>query len=180
MAAAPVILYWHRNDLRLGDNPALQHAAEQGQVQPVFIYDDTNRDWGYGGASQWWLHHSLVALQAAYKKQGITLILRKGRAETLIPQLAQDLSASEIVWNRRYEPHAIAQDTAIKNSLTTAGHAAHSFQRPFTDRAVAYPHQSQNAVQSLHAVLADIGGVRHADCAGYTEAGHIKARQARG
>ena len=127
MGAQQVTLYWHRNDLRLGDNPALHHAAENGSVQPVFIYDDTGRDWGYGGASQWWLHHSLSALQAAYRKHGITLLLRKGQAETLIPQLANDLQATEIVWNRRYEPHAIAQDTAIKTALTETGRHVESF-----------------------------------------------------
>ena len=40
MAIKPVIL-WFRRDLRLQDNPALNHAAETGRpVVPVFILDD--------------------------------------------------------------------------------------------------------------------------------------------
>ncbi|WP_312405651.1 deoxyribodipyrimidine photo-lyase [Brevundimonas sp.] len=40
MANKPVIL-WFRRDLRLHDNPALNHAVETGRhIMPVFILDD--------------------------------------------------------------------------------------------------------------------------------------------
>ena len=126
MSSEPVFLYWHRNDLRLSDNPALHHAIEHGRVQPVFILDDTP-DWAYGAASRWWLHHSLTALQADYKKLGVTLLLKKGKAEAILPQLIKDLHATDIVWNRRYEPHHIKQDSALKKSLNNDNVTVHSF-----------------------------------------------------
>ena len=56
-------LYWFRQDLRLQDNPALVAAANSGQVLPVYILDDENAArWRMGGASRWWLHQSLTAL----------------------------------------------------------------------------------------------------------------------
>ena len=61
---AEVSLYWFRDDLRLTDLPGLTAAANAGPVVPIFIRDpDLGEEWRIGSASQWWLHHSLVALQ---------------------------------------------------------------------------------------------------------------------
>ena len=61
--ARPVSLHWFRQDLRLADNPALTAAAQDGAVIPVYILDDDHAgDHKMGGASRWWLHHSLHAL----------------------------------------------------------------------------------------------------------------------
>ena len=58
---------WFRQDLRLSDNPALAHAAVRGAVVPVYIFDDAQTPGrrAIGGASRWWLHHSLVSLRKA-------------------------------------------------------------------------------------------------------------------
>jgi deoxyribodipyrimidine photo-lyase len=58
------IIVWFRQDLRLEDNPALLAAHESGQpIIPVYILDDVNSgEWKMGGASRWWLHQSLGAL----------------------------------------------------------------------------------------------------------------------
>ena len=64
MAIEKPVLVWFRQDLRLGDNPALAAAvAMQAPVVPVYILDDVNAgDFRQGAASRWWLHHSLTAL----------------------------------------------------------------------------------------------------------------------
>ena len=78
--ADPVIL-WFRQDLRLADQPALVAAAKEGPVVPVYILDDeTPGDRRMGGASRWWLHHSLAALDADLREHGSRLILRRGRS----------------------------------------------------------------------------------------------------
>ncbi len=64
---------WFRNDLRVSDHPALAHAAERGAIIPVFILDNTD-PWPLGGASRWWLHHSLTSLQ---QRLGRLVLLRK-------------------------------------------------------------------------------------------------------
>src|SRR4051812_7122387 len=75
----PAIL-WFRNDLRLADHAALHAAIETGRpVLPVFVLDDAApRPWRLGGASRWWLHHSLEALGKALIGLGAPLVLRAG------------------------------------------------------------------------------------------------------
>lgn len=110
-------LWWLRHDLRLHDNPALAHAAARGRVIPVYILDEeTPGVRPLGGASRWWLHHSLAALGAR-----IPLVLRRGRAEDVITALIADTGARSVVWNRCYEPWATRRDAALKTLLRDAG-----------------------------------------------------------
>ena len=119
---ANTVIMWFRQDLRLSDNPALLKAIQQGRVLPVFILDEGN-DWSIGGASRWWLHHSLLALNESL--QGNLWILR-GDAAELLPQLAREHSASYAFWNRCYEPSIIRRDSLIKEQLTADGITATS------------------------------------------------------
>jgi deoxyribodipyrimidine photo-lyase len=121
-------LLWFRQDLRLADNPALAAALKTGPVIPLFILDDeTPGQWKPGGASRWWLHHSLEALTADLRKLGSDLVLRRGPAAKIITSLLKETGATAIFWNRQYEPWAIARDTRIKDSLKTASIRAESF-----------------------------------------------------
>ncbi len=128
MTAAPTLV-WFRQDLRLTDNPALSAAAEPGApVVPVYVLDDaTPGRWAPGGAARWWLHHSLAALAGGLERLGTRLVLRRGRAEDVLPALAEETGAARIVWNRCYEPWAIARDTRLKTALKDRGHHADSF-----------------------------------------------------
>jgi deoxyribodipyrimidine photo-lyase len=126
-ADAPTLL-WFRQDLRLTDNPALAAAVKAGPVIPVFILDDeTPGQWKAGGATRWWLHHSLEALATDLRKLGSDLVLRHGPADKVIPALVKQTGATAIFWNRQYEPWAIARDTRIKDSLKANGIKAESF-----------------------------------------------------
>lgn len=109
---SPVIC-WFRQDLRLSDNPAWSAACKTGaQVLPVYILDDTNsKDWKMGGASRAWLYHALVQLN---KSLGGNLLVLKGDAQKLIPQLATTIQSDKIFWNRCYEPWRIHRDIHIK------------------------------------------------------------------
>lgn len=122
------ILVWFRRDLRLHDNPALFEAAKTGTVIPVFIKDDKAAGkWALGGASTWWLHHSLEELQKDLAAKGIDLILREGDSLTVLKNLLKETGAETVHWNRRYEPWAVKQDSAIKEQLKEDGFAVHSF-----------------------------------------------------
>jgi deoxyribodipyrimidine photo-lyase len=122
---APIIV-WFRQDLRLGDNPALDAAIKEDRVVlPVYILDDDNSaEWRPGAASRWWLHQSLSKLGEAL--QGKLLLLR-GNAETLLPQLVADVGASAVFWNRQYEPWAIRRDTELKKKLQDSSITVKSF-----------------------------------------------------
>ncbi|WP_417684347.1 cryptochrome/photolyase family protein [Roseibium sp.] len=119
-------IVWFRQDLRLADNPALFEAAAKGPVLPVFILEDPERSGErhpMGGASNWWLHHSLKALA---KSLGGLLLLR-GDARVAIPALAHETGATAVHWNRCYEPHAVERDTEIKAELKQQGIEVNSY-----------------------------------------------------
>ncbi len=120
--SAPVIL-WFRQDLRLQDNPALQAAlASGGPIVPVYILDDAGEGrWSAGGASRWWLHHALAALDTALRDRGSRLILARGAALPVLEELQRTTGATTVCWNRRYEPTVIARDTAIKAYFIAVG-----------------------------------------------------------
>lgn len=101
---APVIL-WLRRDLRLADQAALVAACAAGPVVPVYVLDDeTPQHRAMGGASRWWLHHSLAALDQALRGKGSQLVLRRGRCEQVLPELAEELGAHEVHALHHYEP----------------------------------------------------------------------------
>jgi deoxyribodipyrimidine photo-lyase len=122
-------LVWFRQDLRLSDNPALAAAVRRGgPLVPVFILDDeTPGTWSIGGAGRWWLHHSLSALAGRLEKLGVRLVLRRGRAETVLAELVAATGATAVYWNRCYEPWAIVRDRSIKTDLRRTGLDAQSF-----------------------------------------------------
>lgn len=122
-------LVWFRQDLRLEDNPALAAAvARGGAVVPVYILDDAAEgNWPMGGASRWWLHHALQALDARLRERGSRLVLARGNAMEVLGGLVKSTGAGAVFWNRRYEPAAIARDSAIKSALLVSGIEAKSF-----------------------------------------------------
>ncbi len=118
-------IVWLRRDLRTRDNPALAAAAARGRVLPVFILDDatTGPQWRWGGASRWWLHHSLAALRDNLGH----LPLFRGDPRELLPAVIKKVGASAVYWNRCYDPFAIARDMELKASLQRLGVEVQSF-----------------------------------------------------
>jgi len=124
-----VSIVWFRNDLRLSDNPALVEGLRSGQaVVPVFVLDDeTEGPRPIGGASRWWLHHSLHSLDTSLRKLGSRLTLRRGPAERVLPELAAECGAEAIFWNRMYDEGSRNRDARLKKSLNERGLRAESF-----------------------------------------------------
>ncbi|MDG5487441.1 deoxyribodipyrimidine photo-lyase [Sphingomonas sp. BGYR3] len=98
-------IIWFRRDLRLSDQAALAAAAAEGPVIPVYVLDDdTPKHRAMGGASRWWLHHSLNALDAALREKGSRLILRRGKCDAVLAELAEETGAGRVHCIRHYEP----------------------------------------------------------------------------
>lgn len=98
-------IVWLRRDLRIADQPALYHAAQAGPIIPVYVLDDdAAHDHAYGGASRWWLHHSLQSLGTDYAKHNSRIILRRGDAVEQLAKIADQTEAEAIHANRHYEP----------------------------------------------------------------------------
>ncbi len=115
-----VSVHWFRNDLRLADNAALRAAIEGGRVLTVFVLDRSGA-WAPGGASRWWLHGSLAALAADLEKRGATLVIRRGDAATIIPELAASVGAAEVHCGRAHEPAVRALDERVARTLEESG-----------------------------------------------------------
>ncbi|MEZ5787278.1 MAG: deoxyribodipyrimidine photo-lyase [Xanthobacteraceae bacterium] len=130
LSTAPPAIVWFRDDLRLADNPALAAAVETGRpLLCVFVLDDESKGLRpSGAASRWWLAGSLRALDAALKKRGARLILRRGAATRVIPDLAAETGTAAVTWNRRHDPAGAAVDQAVAEMLTTRGVAVHTLQ----------------------------------------------------
>ena len=118
---APVLL-WLRRELRLTDNPALRAALATGRpVIPVFVLDDeTPGPWAPGGASRWWLHHSLAALGAELAARGAPLVLRRGRFDFEIARLVAETGAVEVHAGIPTEPWARAAYRTVIDVIAPA------------------------------------------------------------
>ncbi len=115
-------IIWFREDLRLSDNTSLTYACQQGEVIPVFFQPK-----GLGGASKWWLHHSLANLDKALSEQGSQLNLFKGKPEVVLPKLCKELNADQVVWGRVYSPSGMELGAKVKEALDHIGIIAKSF-----------------------------------------------------
>ena len=124
------IIVWFRQDLRVADNPALAAAHETGEpIVPAFIFaPGEEASWAPGGATRWWLHHSLASLSANLRRCGSTLCIRNGiDSLSTLQELIRETGATRVVWNRRYEPAAIARDQKIKTALRASGLETNSY-----------------------------------------------------
>lgn len=128
----PICIAWFRQDLRTDDNPMLARAAElasqQGcSVLPVFIHAPKEaRPWAPGGASNWWLHHALQALEAELRELGLPLVVRNGNSQSVLEQMARELEENglrltHILCNRLYEPALAERDRKVKAHFEQQG-----------------------------------------------------------
>ncbi len=122
-------IVWFRQDLRLQDNPALAAAWRQGgAVIPVYIWDEAGEAaWPLGGASRWWLHHSLRRLDESLRRRGSRLLLRQGAGGAVLAALAKETGATAIYWNRRHEPAGRTREFAITAALLKQGVGVQGF-----------------------------------------------------
>lgn len=116
-------LVWFRRDLRLADNPALNYAIDQAdRVLPVFIHAPAEEgSWRPGAASDWWLHHSLVALAGDLRDRGARLVVQRGPTLQFLLSLIERTGATLVTWNRLYEPAVLARDTSVAEALDSKG-----------------------------------------------------------
>lgn len=132
-------IVWFRDDLRTLDNPALTAAARSGRpVVGLYILDGMSPGIRpLGGGSRWWLAGSLRALGEALEALGVPLVLRRGSALDILPQVMREAGADAVYWNRRYGPAEIEVDSALKAQLRREGvevetHSGHLLYEPWT------------------------------------------------
>jgi deoxyribodipyrimidine photo-lyase len=115
------IIYWFRRDLRVQDLPGLRAAAATGKpLVACYILDDNSPgEYRPGGASRWWLHHSLVSLHGELQAMGGQLLLRRGSASQVLAELAAASGADAIYCSRQYEPWAGELEEQLHGALAS-------------------------------------------------------------
>ncbi len=125
MADQPLIL-WFRRDLRLSDHPMLAAAVASGRpLLPVFVLDAQAE--ALGAAAKWRLGLGLARFAETLAAMGQRLILRRGDALAVLQGLVAESGAAGVMWQRMYDPQAVARDTAVKAALKAKGLIAQSF-----------------------------------------------------
>lgn len=121
------VLLWFRNDLRLSDNPALCAAVDTGQPIIAVYIRETDALRPRGAAGDYWLHHSLNALQKDIEGLGGVLSFKRGKAREIIEQAIETHGVSAVFWNRRYDKGGRAVDEALKSALKKQDITVQSF-----------------------------------------------------
>lgn len=118
-------IFWFRQDLRICDNPGLLKAAKSGKVLAIYILDEENPGSAkLGGASKWWLHHSLISLSKSLNNK---LNIYHGNSKEVLLRLLAEHDVAGVYWNRCYEPWRITTDTAIKSAIKKLGVECESY-----------------------------------------------------
>jgi deoxyribodipyrimidine photo-lyase len=127
MTADTPFIVWLRDDLRLDDQPALGAAAGR-PLLAVYVFDEESAGLRpLGGASRWWLAHSLESLASRLAAIGGRLDIVRGPSEPTILRVAEAAGARLVCWTRRYGAAEIAIDKSVKAALTERGVEARSF-----------------------------------------------------
>lgn len=126
-AKKPPVIVWLRRDLRLKDNPALYTAYKSERTVLLVYIHSAPPAWGSGGASRWWLHHSLTSFNKCLKSVGNRIRLFSGEPLDVLQSIVDETGADTLLWNRRYEPDSIACDTTVKDRFTKLGLTVRSF-----------------------------------------------------
>jgi len=119
--AGPQII-WFRQDLRLADQAAVRAAASAGPVLGVYVLDEASKGVRpMGGASRWWLHHSLAALDARLRTLGGALHLQRGPSARVLAGLVAETGAVAVHALRHAEPWWPAIEAAVPRLVLHEG-----------------------------------------------------------
>jgi len=123
-----ISIVWLRQDLRTEDHPALDAALKRGKVVPLYIWSPAeDKAWPMGGASKWWLHHSLKSLENELRLLGLPLVIREGKSIDVLQEVINETGADAVFWSRTYEPYALKRDSEVTAQLKEQKVLARSF-----------------------------------------------------
>ncbi|MBE9239429.1 FAD-binding domain-containing protein [Synechocystis salina] len=119
----PLILLWHRRDLRLHDHLALAKARQKtARIVGVFCLDNKIlQAKAMAPARVAYLLGCLQSLQDHYQRLGSQLLIFHADPVQLLPKLANTLGAQRVVWTLDTEPYAQQRDLAVAQALREQG-----------------------------------------------------------
>lgn len=129
MTKQQVSFFWFRRDLRLEDNVGLYHALQSDYpVIPLFIFDDAILDsLPKNDARVGFIHESLAKINSQLLEIGSSLLVKKGKTNTVWQSLIAEFDIKEVFFNKDYEPYAIQRDLSICKLLQSNNAITHSF-----------------------------------------------------
>ncbi|HBQ99122.1 MAG TPA: deoxyribodipyrimidine photolyase [Cyanobacteria bacterium UBA11691] len=118
-----LVLFWHRRDLRVRDNLGLSYAQSRANLLVgCFCFDPQilHRD-DISPIRLHYLFGCLQELQQHYQHLKHPFLLLQGQPEQVIPDVARDLGAIAVVWNRDVEPYSQLRDRRVTEGLNERG-----------------------------------------------------------
>lgn len=117
-----------REDFRIHDHPALYTACQEGNVIPLYIFDEETSLFSTGEARKWWLHRNIEAFQDTLQSINGRLWLDKGKVEEVLPRWVKMTNAKAVYWNRVYDPNVFERDRIVAESLSSQGIKVKNFE----------------------------------------------------
>ena len=115
-------IVWFRRDLRVHDHPPLALALRDHEtVVPVFVRDPRLPGRFPSSRREAFLHGSLAVLRESLRARGGELVVREGRPEQVLADLARETGASELRFASDVSPFARARDARVEEAMLTAG-----------------------------------------------------------
>ncbi len=122
-------IVWFRQDLRLHDNMALCEALKSAdEVVPVYVFDDRvfqgKTKYGFpktGPHRARFIIESVLDLRESLRKINSDLIVRVGKTEEEIFEIARALKTSWVFCNRERTPLEVHIQDALENNLWSIG-----------------------------------------------------------
>lgn len=110
-------VWWVRRDIRLADNAALQSAAAQGPVVPLFVWEDNLLE-SAGDFRRAFLFEALNSLDDSV---GRALIYRDGPAVKAVPEFCRLVGADTVHITEDFAPWGRARDAEVETALAALG-----------------------------------------------------------
>ncbi|HLI60424.1 MAG TPA: deoxyribodipyrimidine photo-lyase [Solirubrobacteraceae bacterium] len=115
-------LLWLRRELRLHDHPALHAARRDDALIPVFCFDDRLLGGRHAsGPRTQFLLECLAELDEALRARGSGLVVRRGRPERELPELARRTGATVVHLTADVSPFARRRQAAVTAALARDG-----------------------------------------------------------
>lgn len=120
-------IVWFRNDLRLQDNETLVEAANNFDIIPIYIFDprhyiNTSLEFSKTGSFKTkFLLETLRQLKADLQKLGSDLVIRTGKPEVIIPELAREVMAVKVFASKEITYDEIIIEEALETTLFKNG-----------------------------------------------------------
>jgi deoxyribodipyrimidine photo-lyase len=122
-------IVWFRNDLRIHDNEALQDALRSAEeIIPIYIFDDRffNKETRYGFPKTGkyrakFIIEAVENLRKNIRDKGNELLVRVGKADDILAQLARETKSSWVFCNRERTQEELRIQDHLEEKLWATG-----------------------------------------------------------